>query len=97
MENEYINKLIETEQRSKSNEKRLDEHARKIEDIHDLTYSVKELAIEVKNMREDINKVDNRLNVLEEQPGKNWDKLKWIVITGIATAILGFVLGKIGL
>ena len=60
MEEEYIRKMVETEQRSKSNTKRIDEHEAKfkdvdskLEDIHELTYSIKEIATEVKLMRED--------------------------------------------
>ena len=48
MEQENIQRMIETEQRSKSNTKRLDEHdikfkevSNKLEDIHELTYSIK--------------------------------------------------------
>lgn len=43
-EKELIERLVEVEQRSKSNTKRLNEHDDKLEDIHDLTYAVKELA-----------------------------------------------------
>ena len=56
MEKSDIMKLQETEDRSKSNTKRLDEHdikfkemSGKLEDIHELTYSIKEIATEVKN------------------------------------------------
>ena len=65
MEKSDIIKLQEVEDRSKSNTKRLDEHDdkfkdinNKLEDIHELTYSIKEIATEVKLMREDVNKLD---------------------------------------
>lgn len=68
MEKTDIIKLQETEDRSKSNTKRLDEHDikfkevdNKLEDIHELTYSIKEIATEVKLMREDVNKLDTRV------------------------------------
>lgn len=68
MEKDYTEKIIETEQRSKSNTKRLDEHDNKfkevdckLEDIHELTYSIKEIATETKLMREDVNKLDTRV------------------------------------
>ena len=50
-EKELIERLVQVEQRAKSNTKRLDEHDEKLEDIHDLTYAVKELANETKLMR----------------------------------------------
>nr|DAJ09199.1 MAG TPA: hypothetical protein [Caudoviricetes sp.] len=43
-EKELIERIVQVEQKSKSNIKRLDEHDEKLEDIHDLTYAVKELA-----------------------------------------------------
>lgn len=89
-----LERLVSVEERAKSNTKRIDEHDKKIEDIHDLTYSIKELAIEVKNMREDINKVDSRLNILEEKPVKNWDNLKWLIITRNCNSNSGFFIRK---
>ena len=74
-------RLVAVEERAKSNTKRLDEAERKIEDIHDLTYSIKELASETKRLREDVNKIDVRLNTLEEKPAKNWDNLTKTIIT----------------
>lgn len=94
-EKELIQRLTEIEQRSKSNTKRLDEHDKKIEDIHDLTYSVKELAVETKNMREDVNKMDNRLNILEEKPAKNWDNLVKTIITRNCNSSFGLFFGKV--
>lgn len=76
-----LERLVAVEERAKSNTKRLDEAERKIEDIHDLTYSIKELATETKRLREDVNKIDNRLNTLEEKPAKNWEDLMKTIIT----------------
>lgn len=74
-------RLVAVEERAKSNTKRLDEAERKIEDIHDLTYSIKELATETKRLREDVNKIDSRLNTIEEKPAKNWESLTRTIIT----------------
>ena len=68
MEKSDIIKLQETEDRSKSNTKRIDEHdakfkevEHKLEDTHELTYAIKEIATEVKLMREDVNKLLNKI------------------------------------
>lgn len=83
MEKSDIMKLQETEDRSKSNTKRLDEHdikfkemSGKLEDIHELTYSIKEIATEVKLMREDVNKLDARVGNIEMSQQKTIKKLK---------------------
>ena len=74
-------RLVAVEERAKSNTKRLDEAEKKIEDIHDLTFSVKELALETKRLREDVNKIDTRLNDVEQKPAKNWESLIKTIIT----------------
>ena len=81
MEDNYIQKLIETEQRSKSNMHRLDKMEDIIQNIYDLTSSVKEIATEMKAMREDVNKIDSRVIAIEEKPKKNWDTLISAIIT----------------
>ena len=53
MNKEELERLVETEARSKSNTKRLDSLENKVEDIHNLTLSVREIATEMKMMRED--------------------------------------------
>ena len=88
-------RLVAVEERAKSNTKRLDEAERKIEDIHDLTYSIKELASETKRLREDVNKIDVRLNTLEEKPAKNWENLTKTIITRICNSNFGVFFSKI--
>ena len=56
-ETEVVERLVENEQRSKSNSKRLDGIENKVENIYDLTLSVREIATEMKAMREDQNKM----------------------------------------
>ena len=43
MEEKYIEKIVEAEQRSKSNTKRLDTLESKLDNIYELTVSVKEI------------------------------------------------------
>ena len=91
-----VERLVAVEERAKSNTKRIDEAERKIEDIHDLTYSIKELATETKRLREDVNKIDNRLNTLEEKPGKNWEDLMKTIITRNCNSSSGLFFSKNG-
>lgn len=98
MENRELERLVEVEQQSKSNTKRLDEHDAqfkeinlKLDDIHELTYSIKEIANEVKLMREDVNKLDKRVENIEQEPTKDYKDTK----RQIKYQIIGFVLGII--
>lgn len=100
MEQENIQRIIETEQRSKSNTKRLDEHdikfkevSNKLEDIHELTYSIKEIATEVKLMREDVNKLDARVGNIEKEPVQDYKEVKKAIRNQIICTIVGAIIG----
>lgn len=70
MEKEELERLVETEQRSKSNTKRLDKLELKVDDIHNLALSVQAIATEMKAMREDMTNIDNRVLAIEAKPSK---------------------------
>lgn len=95
-EKELIERLVEVEQRSKSNTKRIDEHDSKLEDIHDLTYAVKELANETKLMREDVNSLSNRVANIESEPVENYKNTKKEIKKQIIAFIVGAILTAIG-
>lgn len=108
MDEKYMQKIIENEQRSKNNEHRIDDLEIEQKSQRELIISVKELATEVKHMREDMNtlkaeqkndreSLNSRLKLIEEKPAKKWEKLVSIVVTGIVSAVLGFFLAKFGL
>ena len=99
MEKDKLERLVEVEQRSKSNMKRLDEHDTrfkevdvKLDVIHELTYSIKEIANEVKLMREDVNKLDKRVENIEQEPAKDYKDTKKLVKNQIIGFSLGIVL-----
>lgn len=102
MEKADIIKLQETEDRSKSNTKRLDEHdnkfkemSEKLEDIHELTYSIKEIATEVKLMREDVNKLDTRVGNIENEPAKDYKEVKKAIRDKIILSVVGAIVGAV--
>jgi len=95
-----VERLVENEQRSKSNSKRLDSIENKVENIYDLTLSVREIATEMKAMREDQNKMNERLKIIEEKPIKDYEDTKKQVkgkvisfVTGIVLTAIAFALG----
>nr|DAO52225.1 MAG TPA: hemolysin [Caudoviricetes sp.] len=99
-ETEVVERLVENEQRSKSNSKRLDSIENKVENIYDLTLSVREIATEMKAMREDQNKMNERLKIIEEKPIKDYEDTKKQVkgkvisfVTGIVLTAIAFALG----
>lgn len=97
MEEKYIEKIVEAEQRSKSNTKRLDSLENKLDNIYELTVSVKEIATEMKAMREDVNKIDKRVVDIENKPSKKMDQIWGYIVGGLIGAIITFLAVKLGL
>ena len=102
MEKSDIIKLQEVEDRSKSNTKRLDEHDdkfkdinNKLEDIHELTYSIIEIATEVKLMREDVNKLDTRVGNIENEPAQSYKEVKKAIRDKIILSVVGAIVGAV--
>lgn len=93
MEEKYIEKIIETEQRTKSNTKRLDEHDEKIEQL-EKTYSIMEkMDYRMGKVENAVERIDNKLDSNDKSKGMKWDKL----IDYLFYAILAFALFKLGL
>ena len=90
-------RLTVVEDRAKSNTRRLDEHDEAIKENTDLIGAIKELAIETKYMREDLNKTISRLDKLESKDENKWEKFKWLIVAGLVTIILSYLAVSIGL
>lgn len=59
--------------------------------INTIAMSTEKLAIEMKYMREEQNKLDTRITTIEEKPVKRYDT----VITYIITTIIGIIIGVV--
>lgn len=94
---QYEHRLTEVENRSKSNTYRLDDVEKTLKENTDLIVSIKELALETKHMREDLNETIQRLDKLENKDGEKWDKFKWLIVAGLVTLILGYLAVTLGL
>ena len=103
MNNNETERLTRAEESAKQAHKRIDalEHKNemtdaKLENIYELTTSVKEIALEMKAMREDVNKIDTRVNAIEEKPSKRYDGIVTNIISCIVTALVTYFLVKMG-
>lgn len=70
---------------------------RRIDSIEQLTQSVSDMVIEVKHMREDLNKVQNEMEMVKNRPLKFYDKLVWAVagafISGFVSVMISVITG----
>lgn len=97
MSKEELERFVEIEQRSKSNTRRIDKIENQTESIHELAISTKELAIEVKAMREELNKIDKRVLAIEDKPRQKYELIWGYVVSVIIGIIISFIFMKIGM
>ena len=87
---EIEHRLTEVESRSKSNAHRLDEMEKRQDDLDELVSTVKVLAD--REVR-----VENDVKSLKIKPLKRWDSIVNTVLIALVTAIVGFLLARLGL
>lgn len=96
MEEKYMQMIIENSQSTKSAHRRLDRIEVEVKEIKELTIAVKEIAMETKATREDVNDMNSRLKAVEDKPAKKWDKLIDYVFYFALAIILGYIALKLG-
>lgn len=74
---------------------RVSEIEEKNDCIHELTLSVKELAVNMQNMLKEQEKQNSRLNALEEKPAERWNTLTTVIITALASGIITYILSNV--
>ena len=77
-------KRIEAEEHRQN--KRLDRLDEQMETLVELTASVREIAVSIKNMQTELTKQGERLEKIEQEPADNWKKAVWLVVA----AAIGF-------
>lgn len=92
---DYITKLTEVEARSKSNTHRIDKLEELTNTIQNLAITMNNTVNEIKYMREDVTSLDDRLEKIENEPVKRFNKYKDVVITSILTSLVGLLVGLI--
>lgn len=68
--------------------RRMDNAESVITEVHDIATSVKLLAQESKNTGDKVDKISDKIELLEKKPGEEWAKLKTAIVTCICTAII---------
>ena len=93
MDERLKEKIIETESRSKSNTKRIDEQEKSIEELKK-TYSIMQnIDYRMGKVENSVDQINQKLDSTQKEKGLKWDKL----LEYLFYAILAFVLWKIGL
>jgi uncharacterized protein YoxC len=81
--------VIELDQRSKSNTKRLDRLEKTTEAVQELATSVKLMAQSLDNMADEQKRQGERLEKLEQQPADRWNTIIKTMLAAVVSALAG--------
>jgi len=90
-------KLTEVDQRAKSNTRRIDKLELSTDSLNELTIAVKEMVLKQNYVADTVDKLDKKVEALEQKPAKRWDGLVDKIILTIVAALVGFGLARLGL
>ena len=95
---EIEHRITECEQRTKSNSHRLDKLEPIVDEIHTMSNTMVKLVEEVKHtneavgsMGEKLDKMDSRVDEMENAPAKEWSYTKKAVINQLVGAVIAFL------
>ena len=84
-------KIAEIEQRCKVNTHRLDELEQRQDNLDALATTMSVMANEQDHIKADVGVIKAAVKKLTDKPGVLWDKLVWLVVSGVA----GYLLAQI--
>ena len=88
---EMTERLVEVEQRAKSNTHRLDAVEKNQEALNSIATSVAVMAEQQKNISEKVDTIDDKVSTLEGKPGKRWESLVDKLLFSVAGAVLAWL------
>ena len=97
MNEDQLKTLVECEQRSKSNTKRIDRLEANYDALNKLTTSVEVMATKMDTMSQSLDQVNARLSEQESKPGKRWEAVVEKVVFLVIGAIVAYIFARIGL
>ena len=103
MENtDIIERVYKLEQQEAVQDEKIEVANHRIDDLEEetkgnreLIIAVKEIATEMKHIKEAQDDMNERLKSIEEKPSKNWDKIITAIISTVAGGLVGAIIGLI--
>ena len=96
MDLQHEERLTKVEERSKSNQHRLEEVEKRQDKLDELVSAVNVLAVREKNVEDDVKEIKSDVKSLTNKPGKMWDSVVEKAIMVIVAAVVGFFLAHFG-
>ena len=104
MEISIEHRLTEVEQRSKSNQHRLETLEKEHGVLHSMAASLEVMANEQKHQTEtiagvktDVGRLESKVDVLESKPAKRWEAVVEKALLAVVAAVVAYFLGRMGL
>lgn len=101
---ESVEKLLDVEHRAKSNTRRIEKLELQTDALTRLATSVELLVAEqkhqtadIKDVKKDVAKLDEKVEALESKPAKRWESIVEKAIMVIVAALVGYALAQIGI
>lgn len=91
-QDEISEKLVEVDQRSKSNKYRLDKMEERQDNLEQLTNAFSVMQKEQEYIKEDVGEIKADVKILAEKPAKRWDSMMERIITIVVGAVAGYLL-----
>lgn len=91
-QDEVAEKLIEVEQRSRSNTRRLDTMEKRQDNLEQLTQAVAVMQKEQEYMKEDLTEIKSDVKILAEAPAEKWKNAVNTAIMVIVGGVVGYLL-----
>lgn len=79
----------------RSLEKRMNEQEKQNDIIQNLVISVKELAINMRQMLDEQKEQGKRLDALEREPTETYNMIKKTILTAIVSGVVGILIGNL--
>ncbi|BDF66599.1 hypothetical protein CE91St43_05710 [Oscillospiraceae bacterium] len=90
-------KLEAVDQRTRSNTHRIDDLEQDHKALNRLATAVEVMAAKQTSMGESVDKLTDKVEALEQEPGKRWRFVVEKAIYIIVAAVIGFALARVGL
>jgi hypothetical protein len=92
---ELETKVIENEQRSKSNVHRLDRLEERVNEQEKLVTAICGLQKDMEHTKSDVSTIKTNVDKLLEKPAKRWDGVVTAVVTALISVLVGALLGRL--
>lgn len=97
MDLQWEHRLTEVDDRSKSNQRRLEKVEKRQDALEELVASVKVLATRLENVEANVEETKTEVKSLTSKPAQKWERLIDTIVITVAAALIGFILAKIGM